>query len=387
MPLTCPTKFPETRQRKRTHPKHERNHNHHNNTHHREPTPSRRIVLQGKPSYLGMATIQTSTASKPWQRPSFDNTFIREEVLGEGAHAIIFRATHRKNHKTYAVKDVANGYSEELEHEMQILLHLTGSPHIVQLYNVFHEEETRHTYLVMEEMRGGDLLTRIIERGRYTEPDARQVCRNLLEAVDYCHKLKVAHRDLKPDNLLLVEKDNDVKIKLSDFGLAAFVDQPNCLRTLCGTTEYAAPEVFAGNGYDQRADMWSVGVILFILLSGYEPFEGPLEQVLAAIQYGVYSFDDECWDTVSESAKSLIRSMLNIDPWHRITAREALASEWMDVPERRLSMQELRLKFDRRRNDTSESLLIRGEANVMHNLSDSSDGSQQRVSTRFPATK
>ncbi len=280
----------------------------------------------------------------PSKRSSFHDLFSCQDVLGEGGFAIVYRATSRRNKQTYAVKD-ATGNHEELQNEIQNLLYLSGCHLIIDLYKVYYEEQ--HTYLVMEEMKGGDLLSRILEKSFYSEPEARQVCRNLLEAVEYCHKLNVAHRDLKPENLLLVEKGNDVNIKLADFGLATRVEQPNCLRTLCGTTEYTAPEVFSGNGYDQRADMWSVGVILYILLCGYEPFDGPLEEILLAIQHGVYEFHDECWSGVSEAAKTLIKSLMKVDANQRFTARQALESQWMTKQERRQSIKDLCKKFDR----------------------------------------
>lgn len=290
-----------------------------------------------KPSALEPTTMAP-------KRSSFHDLFDCQDVIGEGGFAIVYRARSRRNHQTYAVKD-ATGNHDELQNEITNLLMFSACNLIVDLYKVYYEEQ--HTYLVMEEMKGGDLLSRILEKTFYTEPEARQVCRNLLEAVDYCHKLNVAHRDLKPENVLLVEKGNDVNIKLADFGLATRVDRPNCLKTLCGTTEYTAPEVFSSNGYDQRADMWSIGVILYILLCGYEPFEGPLEELLLSIQHGAYEFHEDTWGGISDSAKALIRSLMNVDANKRLTAREALESQWISKQERRLSIKDLCRKFER----------------------------------------
>jgi serine/threonine protein kinase len=276
------------------------------------------------------------------ERPSFQSMFVRQETLGEGAFAVVFRATNRNTGQTYAIKDVSGGNSEELQNEIQTLLYLNGCPYIVELYNVFYEE--RHTYLVMEEMRGGDLLDKIVEKECYPEDEARQVCQHLFEALDFCHKNRVAHRDLKPENLLLVERDNDVMIKLADFGLAASVTKPNCLRTLCGTTEYAAPEVFSGQGYDHRADMWSAGVIMYVLLGGYAPFEGALDELLYVIQNGIYKFHDDCWCGVSSAAKRMIRCLLCLDPTDRMSAREALESDWMTMEDHQLSCRDLCLQ-------------------------------------------
>lgn len=276
------------------------------------------------------------------ERPSFQSMFVRQETLGEGAFAVVFRATNRNTGQTYAVKDVTGGNSEELQNEIQTLLYLNGCNRIVELYNVFYEEP--HTYLVMEEMKGGDLLDRIVEKECYKEEEAREVCRNLFEALDFCHKHRVAHRDLKPENLLLVENGNDVDIKLADFGLAAVVNKPNCLKTLCGTTEYAAPEVFSGKGYDQRADMWSAGVIMYVLLGGYAPFEGPLDELLYVIQNGIYKFHDDCWGEISSAAKRMIRCLLCLDPTDRMSAQEAQESDWMIMEDFQLSSRELCLE-------------------------------------------
>jgi serine/threonine protein kinase len=308
--------------------------------------------------------------------------FTRHEVLGEGEYASVFRATHRRTKKSFAIKEVSQ-CSDEIQNEIQMLkIVSSGCPYIVQMHDAF--EEGDHSYLVMDEMKGGDLLTRITQKECYSEIEARQVCRYLLEAVDYCHQHHVAHRDLKPENLLLVEKDNDVKIKLSDFGLAAVVDKPNSLTALCGTTEYTAPEVFAGNGYDQRADMWSVGVILYILLGGYAPFDGPLDELLHAIQHGLFKFHDDYWSNISSSAKSMIRSLLTVDPAQRMTAREALNCDWMnpgrDENTRKRSIQALIRNYERcsSKKSGSNSKINESTSSLLDVLTNSSSSSHLR---------
>lgn len=226
------------------------------------------------------------------------------------------------------------GGERALQHEIISLKVLRGAPHIVRLFDVFKEK--RFTYLVMEEMAGGQLLRRIAEKEVYTEREARSVCKILFSAVDYCHKMKIAHRDLKPDNLLLLNEKDDTSIKIADFGFARKVTKPNCLTTLCGTAEYIAPEVLTLEGYDQRADMWSVGVIVYILLGGYAPFEGSLEELASAIQRGAYEFHDKYWMYTSTSAKDLISSCLQVNPNLRITAEDALESDWMTAEEETL---------------------------------------------------
>jgi serine/threonine protein kinase len=248
---------------------------------------------------------------------------------------------HRKTEDSAAVKVVDRTKLDErgeqaLQDEIAALKVLRGAPHIVRLFDVFKEK--RFTYLVMEEMAGGELLQRIAEKEVYTEREARSVCRILFSAVDYCHKMKIAHRDLKPDNLLLLDKKDDTSIKIADFGFARKVTKPNCLTTLCGTAEYIAPEVLdlTSEGYDQRADMWSVGVIVYILLGGYTPFEGSIEELANVIQRGEYEFHDKYWMYTSTNAKDMISSCLQVNPNLRITAEEALESDWMTAEEETL---------------------------------------------------
>ncbi len=160
-----------------------------------------------------LSSVKQSTIKPPQLREdsaaglSFWECYDRGEELGEGGFAIVFRATHKRTRETYAVKDITiskleAGNESALQDEIDALKLLRGGPHIVRLFDVF--EEPDHTYLVMEEMKGGELLLRIVEKEVYTEREARKVCKILFEAVDFMHNKKIAHRDLKPENLLLV---------------------------------------------------------------------------------------------------------------------------------------------------------------------------------------
>ena len=141
----------------------------------------------------------------------------------------------------------------------------------------------------------------------------------------------------------LQNKDDDTSIKIADFGFAKKVTKPNCLSTLCGTPSYVAPEVLdlTSVGYDHRADLWSCGVIMYILLGGYAPFEGPVDQLANLILQGEYEFHDKFWKYTSDSAKNLISSCLQVNPDYRITAEEALTSDWMTVESETLSGNDL----------------------------------------------
>jgi len=253
--------------------------------------------------------------------------------LGTGAFSTVREGFHRSNAKSsYAVKCVnRKKLSEEDEAALLdevAILRAMKHVHIIRLYDFFSEPSTY--YLVMERMRGGELFDRIVAKAYYNEKEARDTCKIVLEAVEHCHKHNVAHRDLKPENLLLLSEDDDSAVKIADFGFAKIVKEPNSLTTQCGTPGYVAPEILEGNAYDERADMWSVGVILYILLGGYPPFiESTQRDLFRKIRKGEYEFHEEYWGTVSTEAKDLISSLLTVDPGKRLSAREGLHNSWI----------------------------------------------------------
>lgn len=179
-------------------------------------------------------------------------------------------------------------------------------------------------------MNGGELFDRVVTKSFYNEKEARKVCKILLEAISYCHDRKVAHRDLKPENLLLRSETDDSSIKIADFGFAKVVKSPQSLKTQCGTPGYVAPEILTGTPYDESADMWSVGVILYILLGGYPPFiDDNQRKLFRKIRKGQYEFHEEYWGPVSDDAKNLISNLLCVNPDERLTASTALQSNWI----------------------------------------------------------
>ncbi|EED90520.1 predicted protein, partial [Thalassiosira pseudonana CCMP1335] len=254
--------------------------------------------------------------------------------LGTGAFSTVKAGTHTSTPtKEYAIKCIERSKLNEedtqaLLDEVTILSKLHTCPHIIKLYDFF--EEPSMYYLVMETMHGGELFDRIVQKSFYNEKEARGVCRILLEAICFCHDQRVAHRDLKPENLLLRSLTDDSSVKIADFGFAKIVKQPQSLKTQCGTPGYVAPEILNGVPYDESADMWSVGVILYILLGGYPPFiEDNQRRLFRKIRKGQYEFHDEYWGTVSEDAKMLISNLLVVDSSQRLSAREALNSNWI----------------------------------------------------------
>lgn len=285
--------------------------------------------------------VEDSQTGRP-----FEDFYDIGDELGEGGYAFVYRCHHKRTNKTYAVKEVVlskmeSGGESTLKDEIAALKLLRGGPHIVRLYDVFYEQD--HCFMVMAEMRGGDLLSRIVDKEVYTEREARGVCKILFEAVLYCHQKRVAHRDIKPENLLLVDDHNDTNIKLADFGFAKRVTSPLSLSTLCGTAQYVAPEIldFQVEGYDERCDMWSVGVVTYILLGGYAPFEGSPDELAQYIIRGDYEFHDKYWADISESAKDMISHMLQVDPENRLTAIDALSCEWLGLAPEELASRDL----------------------------------------------
>lgn len=264
--------------------------------------------------------------------------------LGEGAFSVVIEATKKDTDESYAVKVVTKSKLTKedevaLKDEIAVLNELKHQ-HIIRLYEVF--EEPSYYYLVTEQMRGGELFDRIVSKSYYNEKEARDVCKILFESIGFCHSKSVAHRDLKPENLLLRAEDNDSDIKIADFGFAKKVLTPNSLTTQCGTPGYVAPEILEGVPYDTKSDMWSLGVIIYILLGGYPPFiEQNQRELFRKIRKGQYEFHEEYWGSVSDDAKNLISSLLTVDPAKRLSASEALNHKWMVADGDKLAAQDL----------------------------------------------
>ena len=280
-----------------------------------------------------------------------DNGEIDEEVddrqpiiLGEGAFAIVYRCIHKVNGRHYAVKEIGNNASytscngNSIKFEIQALRKLKDYPNLVTpLFDVFDSDLNDETYLVMEEMKGGNLLERLQIKEFYPEKEAKKVVRTCLEAIKCCHQKLIVHRDIKPENILLLSPEDDTKIKLADFGCSKKIIPGNTsyLRTLCGTKYYVAPEILMveeedpQSGYDERCDIWSIGVLAYVLLAGYQPFEGSDEEISEFICGGDYEFHEKYWSDVGLQPKKLIRGLLTVDPDLRMTINRALDSDWL----------------------------------------------------------
>jgi len=263
--------------------------------------------------------------------PSLEDRYELKDLLGTGAFSQVRLAESKtETGKLYAVKIIdktaLKGKEDSLENEIKVLRRLKH-PNIVQLLETY--EDKSKVYLVMELVTGGELFDRIVEKGSYTEKDAADLIRQVLEAVDYMHEQGVVHRDLKPENLLYYCPDEDSKIMISDFGLSKMEDS-GIMATACGTPGYVAPEVLAQKPYGKAVDVWSIGVISYILLCGYPPFYDESDSYLfAQILKGEFEFDSPYWDDISDSAKDFIRRLMCVDVNKRYTCREALQHPWI----------------------------------------------------------
>ncbi|CAA7395779.1 unnamed protein product [Spirodela intermedia] len=217
---------------------------------------------------------------------------------------------------------------EDVRREVKILKALTGHANLVQFYDAYEDDE--NVYIVMELCEGGELLDRILSRGgKYSEDDAKAVMVQILSVVAFCHLQGVVHRDLKPENFLFTTKDENSVLKAIDFGLSDFVKPDERLNDIVGSAYYVAPEVLH-RSYTTEADVWSVGVIAYILLCGSRPFWARTESgIFRAVLKADPSFDEPPWPSLSFEAKDFVKRLLSKDPRRRMSAAQALSHPWI----------------------------------------------------------
>ncbi|KAL9253513.1 Calcium-dependent protein kinase 1-like protein [Drosera capensis] len=264
-------------------------------------------------------------------RPLTDlrSTYVFGRELGRGQFGITYLVTRKHTNHLLACKSIATRKLvtrddvEDVRREVQIMHHLTGNRNIVELKGAF---EDRHSVnLVMELCEGGELFDRIIAKGHYSEREAARLFREMVSVVHTCHSMGVMHRDLKPENFLFLSRDDTSPLKATDFGLSVFFKPGDVFKDLVGSAYYVAPEVLRRK-YGAEADIWSVGVILYILLSGVPPFWAENEQgIFDAILRGHLDFSSDPWPSISSSAKDLVKRMLRQDPKERLSAKEVLS--------------------------------------------------------------
>lgn len=267
-----------------------------------------------------------------------DYEVIAGEVLGMGINGKVLACRHRLSGHKRALKILQD--SPKARREVEIHYRASQCKHIVQIVDVYDNifRDKRCLIIIMECMTGGELFNRIQQRAEsaFTEREAAMIMSDIGRAIDYLHKLNIAHRDVKPENLLYTSPKKNAVLKLTDFGFAKVVSKTNSLATPCYTPYYVAPEVLGSENYDKSCDMWSLGVIMYILLCGFPPFYSYRGLALSPgmkkrIRSGQYTFPDPEWSAVSEQAKSLIRRLLTTDPVKRLTITEFMSDPWIQT--------------------------------------------------------
>jgi len=241
-----------------------------------------------------------------------------------------------------------------LSREIDIMLNVFH-PNILRMREIV--DKPNEVNLVLEYISGGELFDQIVSRGSFGEKDARKIVSQILNGIGYLHGLGVAHRDLKPENLLCSIEDE--RVVVSDFGLAKIFSRGELLKTHCGTPHYAAPEIVRGDlTYDMMCDMWSIGVITFVLLSGCFPFHSDDEEILKKLIVNAnFTFPPEQWSNISDKAKNFIRSLLVVDASKRMTAADALRHPWIhdDTVQNRFNLRSSMESFTSKKRTLKES--------------------------------
>jgi len=309
--------------------------------------------LGSRGSSGGKGKGKPETELKTVQPGGFDNaTFITDnkgkkltqcydiddskKALGEGSFGVVRKAwkkgeKNKKDARIYAVKAVSKGPLSEAKLWREIdIMKILDHPNIIKLYDVF--AETKQLHLVMEMCSGGELFDRIIAAQRFGENDAAALMEQILKGMFYMHTSKITHRDLKPENFIFgddTKQLSESRLKIIDFGLSCKFRDGQVLTTKAGTPYYVAPQVLSG-AYNHMADMWSLGVILYVLLCGYPPFYGDTDQeIMNKVRRGNVSFPPEDWQNVSSDAQSLIKKLIEKNEKTRCSAERALNDTWV----------------------------------------------------------
>eukprot|EP00599_Poterioochromonas_sp_BG-1_P005139 CAMPEP_0173154120 /NCGR_PEP_ID=MMETSP1105-20130129/13288_1 /TAXON_ID=2985 /ORGANISM="Ochromonas sp., Strain BG-1" /LENGTH=399 /DNA_ID=CAMNT_0014070229 /DNA_START=350 /DNA_END=1549 /DNA_ORIENTATION=+ len=274
----------------------------------------------------------------------FAQNYMLARELGSGAFSVVKLAMHLETGQKAAVKIVSKKKLSDEDYqalmmEIQILSEL-DHPHIIKLFETY--DEGTDFYIVTELVAGGELFDRIVAKAHYTEKEARDLIKIMLETMAYMHKMGIVHRDLKPENLLLCSETDDSDIKIADFGFAKRVKDLSPKETACGTPGYVAPEILRGDKYGAEVDVWSMGVICYVLLAGYPPFyDEDQKRLFKKIKEGRYHFHEDYWGNVSPEAIHMIQQMLCVDQSKRWTSEQLLSHPWIVMGDETLQAKDL----------------------------------------------
>lgn len=287
----------------------------------------------------------TNKSSEPsYKGKKFSKSYMLARELGRGAFSVVKLGIHKVSGDNVAVKivstkKIAADELASLHSEIGILKNL-NHPNIIKLMEVF--EEGSEFYIVTELVNGGELFDRIVSKSHYTEKEARDLIKKLLETIAYMHESDVVHRDLKPENLLLTRDDDDGDIKVADFGFAKRISDLQTQEVPCGTPGYVAPEILRGDPYRNEVDIWSLGVICYVLLAGYPPFyDDDQRNLFKKIKEANYHFHADYWSAISTDVQDLIRKMLTLDQKLRWTAKQLLSHPWITAGDAELASHDL----------------------------------------------
>ena len=263
---------------------------------------------------------------------NLENLYSKKKLLGKGAFGEVWLVKNNELQKDYAmkiIKKTSNSESEEREimNEISILKTL-DHPKILKILDFY--STSKLYYIITEYCPNGELFNEIIKKGKFDEGKTAFIMNQIFKAISYCHSQKIIHRDLKPENILIVDRDknNYPRIKICDFGTSKMFEKGAVQRKLVGSSYYIAPEVLKKN-YDEKCDIWSCGVILYILLSGRPPFGGDNDkEIMARVAQGKYDLVSAPFNKISKNCIDLIQKLLVMDPKRRINAQEALSHPW-----------------------------------------------------------
>ncbi|XP_019654660.1 ribosomal protein S6 kinase alpha-2 isoform X4 [Ailuropoda melanoleuca] len=290
------------------------------------------LVQEPSQQDLHKATVHPIVQQLHGNNIHFTDGYEIKEDIGVGSYSVCKRCVHKATEAEYAVKIIDKSKRDPSE-EIEILLRYGQHPNIITLKDVY--DDGKFVYLVMELMRGGELLDRILRQRCFSEREASDVLCTITKTMDYLHSQGVVHRDLKPSNILYMdESGNPESIRICDFGFAKQLRAENgLLMTPCYTANFVAPEVLKRQGYDAACDIWSLGTLLYTMLAGFTPFaNGPddtPEEILARIGSGKYALSGGNWDSISDAAKDVVSKMLHVDPHQRLTAVQVLKHPWI----------------------------------------------------------
>ncbi len=263
--------------------------------------------------------------------PSLD--YKKLNFLGEGSFAAVYRVQNRITDSIRAMKIINKSASCSAEDDKEIfneinILRTLDHPNILKIFEFYSNKESYS--IVTELCSGGELFQEIVDKGPFNENYSAYVMFQILSAINYCHNMKIVHRDLKPENILIVDRDknNYPRVKICDFGTSKMFEKGAIQRKLVGSSYYIAPEVLKKH-YDEKCDLWSCGVILYILLSGRPPFGGENDkEIMERVSIGKYDLQSSPFNKVSKNGIDLIQKLLIMDPKKRISAQDALLHPW-----------------------------------------------------------